>query len=87
MYDVAIIGAGIAGCSLAYELGKYQIKAVLIEKENDVSVGTTKANSAIIHGGYDRCRVRRWRNTMSQEMHISRSCAESLIFHTNRLVH
>ena len=32
MYDVAIIGAGIAGCSLAYELGKYQIKAVLIEK-------------------------------------------------------
>ena len=53
MYDVAIIGAGIAGCSLAYELGKYQIKAVLIEKENDVSVGTTKANSAIIHGGYD----------------------------------
>ena len=59
MYDVAIIGAGIAGCSLAYELGKYQIKTVLIEKENDVSVGTTKANSAIIHGGYsiqaDRC--------------------------------
>lgn len=53
MYDVAIIGAGIAGCSLAYELGKYQVKAVLIEKENDVSVGTTKANSAIIHGGYD----------------------------------
>ena len=53
MYDVAIIGAGIAGCSLAYELGKYQIKTVLIEKENDVSVGTTKANSAIIHGGYD----------------------------------
>lgn len=53
MYDVAIIGAGIVGCSLAYELGKYQIKAVLIEKENDVSVGTTKANSAIIHGGYD----------------------------------
>ena len=53
MYDVAIIGAGIAGCSLAYELGKYQIKAVLIEKENDVSVGTTKSNSDIIHGFYD----------------------------------
>ena len=53
MYDVAIIGAGITGCSIAYELGKYQVKAVVIEKENDVSVGTTKANSAIIHGGYD----------------------------------
>ena len=53
MYDVAIIGAGITGCSIAYELGKYNVKAVVIEKENDVSVGTTKANSAIIHGGYD----------------------------------
>lgn len=53
MYDVAIIGAGITGCSIAYELGKYNVKTVLIEKENDVSVGTTKANSAIIHGGYD----------------------------------
>lgn len=53
MYDVAIIGAGITGCSIAYELGKYHVKAVIIEKENDVSVGTTKANSAIIHGGYD----------------------------------
>jgi glycerol-3-phosphate dehydrogenase len=53
VYDVAIIGAGITGCSIAYELGKYNVKAVVIEKENDVSVGTTKANSAIIHGGYD----------------------------------
>ena len=50
MYDVAIIGAGITGCSIAYELGKYQVNAVVIEKENDVAVGTTKANSAIIHG-------------------------------------
>ena len=53
MYDVAIIGAGITGCAIAYELGKYNVKAVIVEKENDVSVGTTKANSAIIHGGYD----------------------------------
>ena len=50
MYDVAIIGAGITGCAIAYELGKYNVKAVIVEKENDVSVGTTKANSAIIHG-------------------------------------
>ena len=53
MYDVAIIGAGITGCAIAYELGKYNVKAIIVEKENDVSVGTTKANSAIIHGGYD----------------------------------
>ena len=53
MYDVAIIGAGITGCSLAYELGKYNVKAIVIEKEHDVAVGTTKANSAIVHAGYD----------------------------------
>ncbi len=53
VYDVAIIGAGITGCSIAYELGKYNVKAIVIEKENDVAVGTTKANSAIVHGGYD----------------------------------
>lgn len=46
MYDVAIIGAGITGCAIAYELGKYNVKAVIVEKENDVSVGTTKANSS-----------------------------------------
>lgn len=53
MYDVAVIGAGISGCSLAYELAKYQLRIVLLEKENDVACGTTKANSAIVHAGYD----------------------------------
>ena len=53
MYDVTIIGAGVSGCSLAYELSKYNVKAVLVEKENDVSIGTTKANSAIVHAGFD----------------------------------
>lgn len=53
MYDVAIIGAGIIGTSIARELAKYDIKTILIDKENDVSNGTTKANSAIVHAGYD----------------------------------
>lgn len=52
-YDVAIIGCGITGASIAFELAKYDIKAVIIERENDVSMKTTKANSAIIHAGYD----------------------------------
>lgn len=52
-YDVAIIGAGIIGCSLARELSRYDKKVALIEKENDVAMGTTRANSAIIHAGYD----------------------------------
>ncbi|MCR1897698.1 NAD(P)/FAD-dependent oxidoreductase [Irregularibacter muris] len=53
MFDVAIIGAGVIGTSIARELSRYEIKVVLMDKENDVSNGTTKANSAIIHGGYD----------------------------------
>ena len=53
MYDCIIIGAGISGCSMAFELSKYQGKVLLIEKNNDVADETTKANSAIIHAGYD----------------------------------
>lgn len=53
MYDIAVIGAGIIGCSIARALSKYQLKTVLIEKEPDVADCTTKANSAIIHAGYD----------------------------------
>ncbi len=53
MYDVAVIGAGVIGASVARELSAYKLKTVIIEKDNDVGNGTTKANSAIIHAGYD----------------------------------
>ncbi|MDL2253014.1 NAD(P)/FAD-dependent oxidoreductase [Ruminococcaceae bacterium OttesenSCG-928-I18] len=53
MYDVAILGGGICGCSLLYALSRYTLRCVLLEKENDVGVGATKANSAIVHAGYD----------------------------------
>lgn len=53
MYDVAIIGAGVIGASIFRELTKFNLKVVILEKENDVAMGTTKANSAIIHAGYD----------------------------------
>lgn len=52
-YDVIIIGGGITGCAAAYECSKYDFKTVLLEKENDIACGSTKANSAIIHAGYD----------------------------------
>jgi len=53
MFDVAIIGCGVIGAACAYELSKKNLKVAIIEKENDVAAGTTKANSAIIHAGYD----------------------------------
>lgn len=53
MYDAAIIGAGIIGSACAYTLSKYELEIAVIEKNNDVCCGTTRANSAIIHAGYD----------------------------------
>lgn len=53
MFDVAIIGAGITGTALARELSRYDLKLVLIEKDSDVANGATKANSAIVHAGFD----------------------------------
>ena len=53
MYDVLIIGCGIVGSAVAYELSKYQLSVGILEKYNDVANGATKANSAILHAGYD----------------------------------
>ncbi len=53
MFDVAVIGTGVIGTTIARELSKYNLSVVMLEKENDVSCGTTKANSAIIHAGFD----------------------------------
>lgn len=53
MYDVAIIGAGVIGSAIARELSRYQANICVIEKEEDVCNGTSKANSAIIHAGFD----------------------------------
>ena len=52
MYDVSIIGAGVIGSAIARELSRYDAKICLIEKENDVSTGASKANSGVVHGGY-----------------------------------
>ncbi len=52
-YDVAVIGAGVVGGLIARELSKFNIKTVLLEKCNDMAMGTTKANSAIVHAGFD----------------------------------
>ena len=53
MYDVIIIGAGVTGTACARELSRYEAKICVLEKEEDVCCGTSKANSAIVHAGYD----------------------------------
>lgn len=50
--DIAIIGAGITGCTIARELSKYKLKILVIDKEADAGWGTTKGNSGLIHPGY-----------------------------------
>lgn len=52
-YDVAVIGAGVIGCAIARELSKYDAKVCVIERDEDVCSGTSKANSAIVHAGFD----------------------------------
>lgn len=53
LYDVIIIGSGVTGAFIARELSRYQMHTCIVEKESDICMGTSKANSAIIHAGYD----------------------------------
>ncbi|MGL5577493.1 MAG: NAD(P)/FAD-dependent oxidoreductase, partial [Fusobacteriaceae bacterium] len=53
MYDILIVGAGIIGSGVARELSRYNLKIAVLDRDTDVANGTTKANSAIIHAGYD----------------------------------
>lgn len=53
MYDVIIIGAGVSGCAVARELARYDMSVAVLERASDVCEGTSKANSGIVHAGYD----------------------------------
>ncbi len=51
--DIAIVGGGIIGCTIARELSRYSLRALVVEAANDIACGTTKANGGLIHSGYD----------------------------------
>lgn len=53
VYDVAVIGGGVIGGQILRELSRYQLKICLLEKQNDVSMGASRANTGIVHGGFD----------------------------------
>jgi len=52
-YDVAIIGAGVVGAMIARSLAKYDLNLIILEKNNDVAMGASMANSGIVHAGFD----------------------------------
>ena len=52
-YDVAIVGAGVVGCAIARQLARYDLRIALIDAAEDVAMGASRANSAIVHPGYD----------------------------------
>lgn len=53
MWDVVVIGAGVVGCAAARELARHKLRILVLEAAHDVAEGTTKANSAIVHAGFD----------------------------------
>ena len=52
-YDVIVIGAGVVGCLTARELSRYNLRTLVLEAGGDVAEGASKANSAIVHAGFD----------------------------------
>ncbi|WP_156791179.1 FAD-dependent oxidoreductase, partial [Gordonibacter pamelaeae] len=53
VYDVIVVGAGVAGAACARELSRYRLDVAVLEAGNDVTCGATRANSGIVHAGYD----------------------------------
>ena len=53
IFDVVIAGGGVIGGMIARELTKYRLSVCILERDNDVACGASKANSGIVHGGYD----------------------------------
>ena len=52
-YDVAIIGAGVVGTAIGRQLARYRLRTVMLDRSTDVGTGTSKANTAILHTGFD----------------------------------
>jgi glycerol-3-phosphate dehydrogenase len=93
MTSIIIIGGGIIGTLIARELGKYKLTVTLIEKEIDIAFGSTKANSGIIHAGYDDLpqtikaqlcvRGNKLWPMLAQQLHIPFTQSGSLVIATN----
>lgn len=89
MYDIAVIGAGVTGCAVARYLSRYSASVCVLERDEDVCCGTSKANSGIVHAGYDaehgslmsqmNLRGSRMMESLSKELDFSYSRNGSLV--------
>ena len=80
-FDVCVIGAGVVGCAVARELSRFELTVCVLEKEEDVRSGTSKANSGIVHAGHDAAP-----GTMKAKMNVRgnalvRELSKTLDFH------
>ncbi len=76
-YDVCIIGAGVIGCAIARELARFDLSIAVFDKHSDVAEGTSKANSGIVHAGYDaRPGSRKARYNLAGNRLFAAWCAE-----------
>ena len=85
MYDVIIIGAGVAGSASARELSRYKVNACVLEREEDVCCGTSKANSAIVHAGYDAAEGSLMARLNVEGIELAKEICEKLVDDLKRL--
>ena len=74
MFDVCVIGGGVIGGLILRELTKYNLEVCLTEKQNDVAMGASKANSGIVHAGYDALP-----NTLKAKFNVAKNLALSIL--------
>ena len=84
MSKIIIIGAGVSGSACARELSRYQADVLVLEKEEDVCCGTTKANSAIVHAGYDAATGSLMAKLNVQGSRMMEQLSKDLDFHYDR---
>lgn len=81
MHDIIVIGGGVSGCAVARELSRKKADVLVVEREEDVCCGTSKANSAIVHAGYDAAHGSLMAKLNVQGSRMMPALAKELDFH------
>ena len=81
MFDIIVIGAGVSGCAIARELSRWKANVLVVDKAEDVCCGTSKANSAIVHAGYDAAKGSLMAKLNVEGSRMMPALAQELDFH------